>query len=119
MEHDRGVVLFHVARYVQQMGVIASFSYCLGSGKRLVQSMCTCHLQETITFFFGGRSFGLADILPQRFGPADLLTYPDTPLLLQPQHNPLELTAGSIACAQALSFAEKLTCRQGYRLRQV
>lgn len=79
-----------------------------------MQTMCTCHLQETIVFFFGGKSFGLADILPQRFGPADLLTDPDTPLLLQPQHNPLELTAGRLACAQALSVAEKPRCRQGY-----
>ncbi len=54
-------------------------------------------LQDSIRFFFGGskQSYGLADILPQRFGPADLLTDPNTPLLLQPQHNPLELTAGS------------------------
>lgn len=76
--------------------------------------MCTCQLQETITFFFGGKSFGLADILPQRFGPADLLTDPDTPLLLQPQHSPLELTAGRLARSQALSVAVKFRCRQGY-----
>lgn len=81
--------------------------------------MCTCHLQETIIFFFGGKSFGLADMLPQRFGPADLLTDPDTPLLLQPQHNHLELTAGRLACAQALSVAEKPRCRQGYLIWQV
>ena len=38
----------------------------------------------------------MTDILPQRFGPADLLTDPNTPLLLQPQENHIELTAGSM-----------------------
>lgn len=54
-------------------------------------------IQDSIRFFFGSnkQSYGLADILPQRFGPADLLTDPNTPLLLQPQHNFIELTAGN------------------------
>ena len=54
-------------------------------------------MQDSIRFFFGSnkQSYGLADILPQRFGPADLLTDPHAPLLLQPQHNPLELTPGN------------------------
>ena len=53
-------------------------------------------MQDSIRFFFGSnkQSHGLADILPQRFGPADLLTDPHAPLLLQPQHNPIELTPG-------------------------
>lgn len=53
-------------------------------------------MQDSIRFFFGSnkQSYGLADILPQRFGPADLLTDPNTPLLLQPQHNHIELTPG-------------------------
>ena len=58
-------------------------------------------------FFFGGKSYGLADILPQRFGPADLLTDPDTPLLLQPQHNSLELTAGDSTVHNVLKSASK------------
>ena len=54
-------------------------------------------MQDSIRFFFGSnkQSYGLADILPQRFGPADLLSDPNTPLLLQPQHNSIELTAGT------------------------
>lgn len=45
-------------------------------------------------FFFRGGSYLLADILPQRFGPANLLTDVSAPLLLQPQHHELTLTAG-------------------------
>lgn len=52
-------------------------------------------MQDTIKFFFRGGAYTLADILPQRFGPANLLTNPDAPLLLQPQHHNLELTAGA------------------------
>lgn len=54
-------------------------------------------MQDSIRFFFGSskNSYGLADLLPQRFGPADLLTDPHAPLLLQPQHNPIELTPGN------------------------
>lgn len=54
-------------------------------------------VQDSIRFFFGSKkqSYGLADILPQRFGPADLLSDPNTPLLLQPQHNSIELTSGN------------------------
>ena len=57
-----------------------------------------CHImwlvQDTIKFFFRGGAYTLADILPQRFGPANLLTDPNAPLLLQPQHHNLDLTAG-------------------------
>lgn len=59
-----------------------------------------CWLQDTIKFFFRGGAYSMADILPQRFGPANLLTDPTAPLLLQPQHHTLELTAG--ACPPCL-----------------
>ncbi|DBB08789.1 hypothetical protein WJX82_003795 [Trebouxia sp. C0006] len=77
----------HEERAITKMAVSAA---PCGHCRQFYSELCCA---ETITFFFGGKSFGLADILPQRFGPADLLTEPDTPLLLQPQHNPLELTA--------------------------
>ncbi|KAK9805228.1 hypothetical protein WJX72_007282 [[Myrmecia] bisecta] len=46
---------------------------------------------NTIQFMFGkdGHTYTLAQLLPQRFGPADLLDDPSTPLLLQPQNNDL------------------------------
>ena len=58
-------------------------------------------MQGSIQFFFGGnkQAYSMADILPQRFGPADLLTDPNTPLLLQPQNNALELTPGDHYCS--------------------
>lgn len=52
-------------------------------------------MQDTIKFFFRGGSYTLADILPQRFGPANLLADLNAPLLLQPQHHDLTLTAGN------------------------
>ncbi|KAL3132799.1 hypothetical protein ABBQ38_006726 [Trebouxia sp. C0009 RCD-2024] len=66
---------------------------------------------DSIRFFFGSKkqSYGLADILPQRFGPADLLSDPNTPLLLQPQHNSIELTSESqelVASRNEVPFLE-------------
>lgn len=79
-------------------------------------------MQDSIRFFFGSnkQSYGLADILPQRFGPADLLSDPHTPLLLQPQHNSVELAAGNLhilrlglegMCAVAIQHACCACCR--------
>ena len=50
-------------------------------------------LQDSIQISFGSplRSYSLAEILPQRFGPADLLENADVPLLLQPQSHELHL----------------------------
>lgn len=50
-------------------------------------------LQDSIQISFGSplRSYSLAEILPQRFGPADLLADADVPLLLQPQSHELRL----------------------------
>lgn len=47
---------------------------------------------------FGGGSYSLDNLLPNRFGPKDLLEDPSTPLLLQPQDNPVVL--GSAARGQ-------------------
>lgn len=50
-------------------------------------------LQDTVQFVFGHahkqHHYCLKDLLPDRFGPADLLTDPDIPLLLQAQHHKL------------------------------
>lgn len=46
-------------------------------------------------FSFQGGTYSLGQLLPMRFKPSDLLPDPDTPLLLQPQHNPLRLTAAA------------------------
>ena len=50
-------------------------------------------VQDSIQISFGNpfRSYSLAEILPQRFGPADLLQDADVPLLLQPQCHELHL----------------------------
>ena len=63
-----------------------------------------CLVQDTIRFFFRGGTYGLADILPQRFGPANLLTDPNAPLLLQPQHHNLELTPGTMLGTTCFGF---------------
>lgn len=46
-------------------------------------------------FSFGGGTYSLGQLLPMRFGPQDLLPDPATPLLLQPQDNGVQLTAGA------------------------
>ena len=53
----------------------------------------SCPTQDSIEISFGAplRKYALADILPQRFGPGDLLHDADVPLLLQPQAHALEL----------------------------
>ena len=52
-----------------------------------------CPAQDSIEISFGAplRNYALADILPQRFGPGDLLQGAEVPLLLQPQSHALEL----------------------------
>lgn len=49
--------------------------------------------------------YGLPDLLPQRFGPADLLGDSGAPLLLQPQHNHVTFAAGSASAALQQSAA--------------
>ena len=71
---------------------------------------CNCWLQDTIKFFFRGGEYSMADILPQRFGPANLLTDPDPPLLLQPQHHTLELTAGALPALKAALMCVMARC---------
>ena len=55
-------------------------------------------MQDSIRISFGkGKTlatYTLAELLPQRFGPGDLLDLSCTPLLLQPQQNHIELTTG-------------------------
>lgn len=60
-------------------------------------SLPACGLQETVRFNFLGGSYSLGQLLPMRFRPADLLPDPATPLLLQPQDNPVQLTAAARA----------------------
>lgn len=69
-------------------------------------------VQDSIQISFGSplRSYSLAEILPQRFGPADLLHDADVPLLLQPQSHQLNLDSwaapGGEAGAEAAPAAE-------------
>ena len=51
------------------------------------------YLQDTIHISFGSppTAYSLAQLLPQRFGPADLLNTADAPLLLLPQRHNLAL----------------------------
>ena len=58
-------------------------------------------MQEAIRISFGDPpvEYGLPGLLPQRFGPADLLGDSGAPLLLQPQHNRVAFAAGSAAAA--------------------
>lgn len=55
-------------------------------------------LQDEVELIFGEgplNVYRLKDILPQRFGPHDLLTDPHQPLLLQRQHHDLHFTPGT------------------------
>ncbi len=60
-------------------------------------------LQDVIRISFGSppAEYSLAQLLPQRFGPADLLDDAATPLLLQPQRNGVRLAGVSGAKAGA------------------
>jgi cytidine deaminase len=58
---------------------------------------------ETIRFSFSGGTYSLGQLLPMRFRPSDLLTDPNTPLLLDPQCNPLELTPDAKAKVSRLA----------------
>ena len=62
---------------------------------RRVPTSTSLALQETVTFAFKGGTYKLADLLPHRFGPMDLIDDPNTPLLLQPQSSNVELTTGA------------------------
>ena len=57
--------------------------------------------QETVRISFGEPSaeYGLPELLPQRFGPADLLGDSGVPLLLEAQHNGVVFAAGSASAA--------------------
>ena len=60
-------------------------------------------LQDSMRFIFGHHHhaqpevFKLQQLLPARFGPADLLDDPSTPLLLQPQRHKLSWHATAAA----------------------
>eukprot|EP00887_Chlorella_sp_A99_P005443 scaffold1.g5443.t1 len=60
---------------------------------------------ETVRFSFGGGSYSLGQMLPMRFRPQDLLPDPATPLLLQPQNNPVALSAAAEAAVAARAAA--------------
>lgn len=51
--------------------------------------------QESVRFSFCGGTYSLGQLLPMRFKPADLLPEPAPPLLLQPQHNGVQLAAAA------------------------
>lgn len=57
-------------------------------------------MQETIRISFGGGTYSLGNLLPNRFKPADLLEDPATPLLLQPQDNAIALGPGARAALE-------------------
>ena len=85
-------------------------------------------LQDTLSFTFKGGTYSLAEILPHRFGPMDLIDDPNTPLLLQPQGHTLRLTSGEqhamllsawllslvgSTCLQPFRYTKLTTCKQG------
>ena len=63
------------------------------------QLVCFWGLQDSIRISFGKghklATYTLAELLPQRFGPGDLLDITKSPLLLQPQENSFQLTEGT------------------------
>eukprot|EP00891_Asterochloris_glomerata_P004844 jgi/Astpho2/4844/e_gw1.00069.67.1_t len=63
-----------------------------GHCRQFLSELCCA---ETVTFAFKGGTYKLAELLPHRFGPMDLIDDRHTPLLLQPQSNSVELTAGA------------------------
>ncbi len=73
------------------------------------------HAQEAIRISFGDPpvEYGLPELLPQRFGPADLLGDSGAPLLLQPQHNRVAFAAGSAAFALEHSATAAAAQQQG------
>jgi cytidine deaminase len=56
---------------------------------------------ESVRFMFSGGSYTLGQLLPMRFRPSDLITDPDTPLLLQPQNNQIQLTPAAEAILES------------------
>ena len=69
--------------------------------------------QDTIQISFGRplRSYALADILPQRFGPGDLLTDANVPLLLQPQWHDLVIHPRSQSVGDRVGLMGSLVSR--------
>ncbi len=60
-----------------------------------VRSTNLVRLQDAVRISFGSppTEYSLAQLLPARFGPADLLEDPSTPLLLEPQDNRVALVS--------------------------
>lgn len=63
-------------------------------------------MQETVKFAFQGGAYTLGQLLPMRFKPADLLPDPYTPLLLDPQHNRIQLTPEAKAIADTIEASQ-------------
>ncbi|KAK9838759.1 hypothetical protein WJX74_002807 [Apatococcus lobatus] len=82
--------LHHGERELRKLAVSeAPCGHC-----RQFYSELSCADSIRISFGKGQKlsSYTLAELLPQRFGPGDLLDISNTPLLLQPQQNSLQLT---------------------------
>lgn len=69
-------------------------------------------MQDTVRFIFGqppDNVYKLADILPHRFGPHDLLTKEKQPLLLEKQRHCLAFTSGKGFCpSSSLQISEHI-----------
>ncbi len=62
--------------------------------------------QDALEFLLGeGRTYALAELLPIRFRPSDLLDEAVTPLLLQRQRHDLHLLPGALAGAARSSWS--------------
>eukprot|EP00884_Botryococcus_braunii_P011655 jgi/Botrbrau1/20490/Bobra.145_2s0049.2 len=61
------------------------------------QFYCELNCADTVQFLFNGGTYTLAELLPERFKPSDLLEDASTPLLLLPQDNSIRLTPESAA----------------------
>jgi cytidine deaminase len=71
-----------------------------------------------VRFSFQGGTYSLGQLLPMRFKPSDLLPDPATPLLLQPQHNSLRLTAAARDALQACAGDEAFEVAAAAALRE-
>lgn len=107
-------VAWHGERALLRLAVSAApCGHC-----RQLYSELACADELRISFGCPPAEYSLAQLLPQRFGPADLLTDAATPLLLQPQDNGVSLDSAADStpvcgsCSRDGTAAAGTACRQ-------